>query len=214
MLKSSPTSCLRDVPWEDVFKLGASAAAVEFCEWVQVEIDVYTLIVYQVKPDSSPWLSTAFAGAIVHRNHFFHLYQQNKSSESKIKFRQASNHCKKVHHFPETRHWGLFRQIANSVINKGQSAITPLFIGSEVLSSASDKAKLFAKKFSRNSNHDDSGISLPMFPSGINLKLHNISVTPKMVKKVKMNLDSSKVSSLILFQWSFKRAVSLNFHIS
>ena len=214
MLKSSPTSCLRDVPWEDVFKLGASAAAVEFCEWVQVEIDVYTLIVYQVKPHSSPWLSTAFAGAIVHRNHFFHLYQQNKSSESKIKFRQASNHCKKVHHFPETRHWGLFRQIANSVINKGQSAITPLFIGSEVLSSASDKAKLFAKKFSRNSNHDDSGISLPMFPSGINLKLHNISVTPKMVKKVKMNLDSSKVSSLILFQWSFKRAVSLNFHIS
>ena len=214
MLKSSPTSCLRDVPWEDVFKLGASAAAVEFCEWVQVETDVYTLIVYQVKPHSSPWLSTAFAGAIVHRNHFFHLYQQNKSSESKIKFRQASNHCKKVHHFPETRHWGLFRQIANSVINKGQSAITPLFIGSEVLSSASDKAKLFAKKFSRNSNHDDSGISLPMFPSGINLKLHNISVTPKMVKKVKMNLDSSKVSSLILFQWSFKRAVSLNFHIS
>ena len=32
---------LRDVPWEDVFKLGASAAAGEFCEWVQVGIDVY-----------------------------------------------------------------------------------------------------------------------------------------------------------------------------
>ena len=32
---------LRDVPWEDIFKLGASAAASEFCEWVQVEIDVY-----------------------------------------------------------------------------------------------------------------------------------------------------------------------------
>ena len=27
---------LRDVPWEDIFKLGASAAASEFCEWVQV----------------------------------------------------------------------------------------------------------------------------------------------------------------------------------
>ena len=25
---------LRDVPWEDIFKLGASAAASEFCEWV------------------------------------------------------------------------------------------------------------------------------------------------------------------------------------
>ena len=27
---------------------------------------------------------------------FFCLYQQNKSSESKVKFRQASNHCKMV----------------------------------------------------------------------------------------------------------------------
>ena len=33
------------VPWEDIFKLSASAAASEFCEWVQGGIDVYTLIV-------------------------------------------------------------------------------------------------------------------------------------------------------------------------
>ena len=33
---------LRDVPWKDIFKLSASAAASEFCEWVQVGIDVYT----------------------------------------------------------------------------------------------------------------------------------------------------------------------------
>ena len=32
---------LRDVPWEDIFKLSASTAASEFCEWVQVGIDVY-----------------------------------------------------------------------------------------------------------------------------------------------------------------------------
>ena len=32
---------LRDVPLEDIFKLSASAAASEFCEWVQVVIDVY-----------------------------------------------------------------------------------------------------------------------------------------------------------------------------
>ena len=32
---------LRDVPWEDIFKLSASAAASEFCEWVQAGIDVY-----------------------------------------------------------------------------------------------------------------------------------------------------------------------------
>ena len=32
---------LRDVPWVDIFKIGASAAAGEFCQWVQVGIDVY-----------------------------------------------------------------------------------------------------------------------------------------------------------------------------
>ena len=32
---------LRDVPLENFFKLSASAAASEFCEWVQVRIDVY-----------------------------------------------------------------------------------------------------------------------------------------------------------------------------
>ena len=36
------------------------------------------------------------------------------------------------------------------------------------------------------------GVSLPVFPSGTNLKLHKISITPKMVKKVVTNLDSSK----------------------
>ena len=45
------------------------------------------------------------------------------------------------------------------------------------------------------SNLDDSGISLPVFHSRTNLKLHNISVTPQMVKKVKMNLDLSKASA-------------------
>ena len=63
-----------------------------------------------------------------------------------------------------------------------------------MLSSPSDKAKLIAEKFSKNSDLDDSGISLPVFPSRTNLKLHNISVTPKMVRKVVMNLDLSKTS--------------------
>ena len=30
-----------DIPWEDIFKLSACAAAGEFCEWVQVGIDIY-----------------------------------------------------------------------------------------------------------------------------------------------------------------------------
>ena len=51
---------------------------------------------YQVKPHSSPWFSAACAADIVHRNPFFRLYQREKSSDSKVKFRQASNHCKRV----------------------------------------------------------------------------------------------------------------------
>ena len=41
---------LRGVPWEDIFKLSASAAASEFCEKAQVGIDVYIPYrKYQVK---------------------------------------------------------------------------------------------------------------------------------------------------------------------
>ena len=44
---------LRDIPWEDIFKLSASAAARELCEWVQVGIDVYIPHrTYQAKPRS------------------------------------------------------------------------------------------------------------------------------------------------------------------
>ena len=63
-----------------------------------------------------------------------------------------------------------------------------------MLSSASDKAKLFAENFSLNSSLDESGISVLVFPSRTNLKLLNISLTPKMVRKVIMNLDLSKAS--------------------
>ena len=85
-------------------------------------------------------------------------------------------------------------RIANSILNKRKSAVTLLFNDPEMMSSVSDVVKLFAEYFSENSNLDDSGIYLPGFFSRTNLKLHNISVTPKMVKKVIMNLDLSKAS--------------------
>ena len=115
-----------------------------------------------------------------------------------MKFKQASNHSKTVleaaklvyanktkesitsQKFGPHDFWG----IANSVISKGKSAIPPLFNGLDVLFSASDKAKLFAE----NSNLDDSGVSLPVFPSRTSLKLNNISATPK------LNLDLPKAS--------------------
>ena len=194
---------MRGVPWENSFKLSASATASEFCEWVHVGIDVHIIhYTYQVKPGLSSWFSAACASAIVHRNHFFRLYQQNRSSESKVKFRQAIIHYKsvleaaKLEYATKTKESITsqklgshdFWQIDNSVLNKGKSAIHPRFNGSEVLSSASDKTKLFAKNFSKNFNLDDSGIFLPFFPSRTNLRLHSISINPKMVKKIITNL--------------------------
>ena len=72
-----------------------------------------------------------------------------------------------------------------------------------MLSSATDKAKLFAESFSLNFELDDSGVSLPVFPSRTNLKLYNIFVTPKMVRQVVMNPDLSKASGpdCILKNW-------------
>ena len=120
---------------------------------------------YQVKPQSSPWFLAACAAAIVYRNHFFRLYQQNTSSESKVKFRQASNRCTRVLESTKltcanktkesitSQKLGSrdFWQIVNSVLNKGKSAIRLIFNDPEVLSSASNKAKLFTENFSKNS---------------------------------------------------------------
>ena len=136
------------------------------------------------------------------------MYQKDKSSESKVKLRQVSNCYKRVLEAATLAYVNKTKEsitsqklgsinlwrIAKSVLNKGKSAILPLLNGPEVLSSL-NKAQLFAKNFLKNSNLDGLVISLPVFPSVTNLKLH-ISVTPKIVKKVITNLDSSKVSGL------------------
>ena len=58
---------------------------------------MYISLIASISSSLFPWFSAACAAAIVHRNHFFRLQQQNKSSESKVKFRQASsNRCKSV----------------------------------------------------------------------------------------------------------------------
>ena len=117
---------------------------------------------YQVKPHSSTWFLLASAvAAIVQRNNFCRLYQQNKSYEPKVKFRQGSNSCKRVEGAKlayATKTKGLitsqkldsldFCQIANSVLNIGKSTtILPLFDGPDVLPSASDKQTYWLKTF-------------------------------------------------------------------
>ena len=75
--------------------------------------------------------------------------------------------------------------------------------------SATGKAKLFAKNFSKSSNCDNSSIPpLPAFSPGTNLKLYNIFISPKMVKKVDSPKASgpnynSSVGSKELWVWTF-----------
>ena len=79
-----------------------------------------------------------------------------------------------------------FWQIPNSILNKAKSAIPPLFNDPEVLSSAPDKSKL----------------RTPILMTQVstflltNLKIHNTSLTLKIVKKVITNFDASKTSGL------------------
>ena len=98
------------------------------------------------------------------QNPLFCLHQREKSFDSKLKLRQASNRCKRVLEDAKLAYANKtkesvtsqklgsrdFWQIANSVLNKGKSAIPPLFNRPEVLCSASHKAKLFAENSSKN----------------------------------------------------------------
>ena len=75
---------------------------------------------YQVKPHSSSWFSAACAAAIFHRNHFFPLYQKDKSSDSEVKFRQAtkvkfSHHYKRV---PEAARLAYANKTKESMISQ------------------------------------------------------------------------------------------------
>ena len=87
----------------------------------------------------APWFSATCAAAIVHRNHFFHLHHREKSFDCKVKFRQASNCCKRVLEDAKLAYANKIKEcitsqevgsrdfwrIANTVINKGKSTMPP-----------------------------------------------------------------------------------------
>ena len=76
----------RDILWADIFKLMLLLLLMNFVSELRLEWRYIPYCKYQVKPHSFTWFSATCAAAIVHRNHFFCLHQQNKSSESKVKF--------------------------------------------------------------------------------------------------------------------------------
>ena len=125
-----------------------------------------------------------------------------------MKFKEASNCCERVPGPAKSAYANRaktsitsqklgsfdFWRIANGTLNKSKSSLPALFNDPEVLSSASDKAKLLAENFSKNSNLDYSSISLLAVSSRTNLKLH-IPATLKLIKRVMADRDLSKAYS-------------------
>ena len=63
---------------KDIFKLGASAAGTDFCDWDSFATDVYVSHrKCQTNHQSTEWSSAACASAIVNRNHLFRSYLLN-----------------------------------------------------------------------------------------------------------------------------------------
>ena len=68
-------------------------------------------------------------------------------------------------HFNTAAWFEGFWRIANSVLNRNKSSISPFLHGPEVLTSPLDKANLFADHFVSNCTLNDEGHPLPAFPS-------------------------------------------------
>ena len=200
---------IRDAPWNEVFSLNGDECAAEFASWIQAGIESFVPSrKFQMKPHSSPWFSPACSAALAHRNHFFHIYQREKSMESKQDFKAARNKCKRVietakSEYIQRTHDRLgsqklgsrdFWRIYNNVLNKGKSSVPPLFHGPEVLTTSKDKADLFARQFSTNSTLDDTGHPLPEFDARTPNSLTSLRVTVRMVAEVIAKLDPSKAT--------------------
>ena len=92
---------------------------VNFVSGSRFELMYVSLIVSISWSLASPWFSTACAAAIIHWNDFFRLHQQNKTSKSKVKFRQASSRCKR------------FLEVTNRAsVNKAKECVTSKKLGS------------------------------------------------------------------------------------
>ena len=200
-------SYLADSPIQNFFKFQLNKLVNLLSDWIRNGIDIFIPHrKFQQKPHSQPWFTPACAAAIAHRNHYFHLYHQNPSSQTRSQFRSVSNRCKYVLKNAKNQYANMiklrieaeslgsreFWRITNRVLNRGKSSIPTIINGPEILSSASDKATLFAKNFAANSNLDDTNHVLPNFPSRTDIQLSDFFITAKEVSKLLSSLETSK----------------------
>ena len=90
-----------------------------------------------------------------------------------------------------------FWKITNKVLNRGKTSVGPTVInGPELLSSASDKAKLFATNIAANSTLDV-GHPLPSFPACTTNLLSEFSIQSRDIARLISNLDNNKATLIM-----------------
>ena len=194
---------LRDVLWGDICKLGASSNASEFSELVEVKIDVYIPHRKYQYAYWSLWSSVACAAAIAHRNHFFvcssriNLVKLDRLVLIAKGFFKLPNLHMLIKQKSLLNPWNLVLGTFGELLIVFSTKVNLLYLPylTAWRSSVSDKVKLIAKNLS--------SISLLVFPFRTYLKLHNISVTTKLVKRAITNLNFSKAPVVIVSQWRF-----------
>ena len=202
-------SFIADVPITSIFRNGASKITSLLSDWIRAGIDNFIQSKkYQQRPNSQPWYTPECAAAIAHRNHFFNLYHQNRCTETHRDFRIARNRCKMVLRNAKAGYAASIQsriederlgsrkvwRITNKVLNRGKASVPTVINGPEVLSSALDKAKLFATNFAKNSTLDDQGYDLPSFPARTNNILSDIFISARDVAKLIKNLEINKAT--------------------
>ena len=202
-------SFITDIPLSNIFKNCSSEIASQLSDWIFVGMETYIPSkTYQQKPNSQPWFTPECAAAIAHRNHFFHLYHQNRTDETKAEFKNARNHCKRVlrnaqQSYAESIQARIgqealgskeFWRITNKVLGRGKAAIPTLIEGPTQVISSTDKANIFASKFAAHSTLDDLGCPLPDFPPVTDERLSDFKVSAGQVASLIKELDATKAT--------------------
>ena len=202
-------SFISGIPISDIFKHGSSKIASLLSDWILVGMESYIPSkTFQLKPNSQPWFSPECAAAIAHRNHFFHLYHQNRSDETKAAFKTARNQCKRIlrnaeQSYAESIQTRIgeeslgskeFWRITNKVLGRGKASIPTLVEGPTQVISSTDKASIFASKFASHSTLDDQGCLPPDFPPLTDERLCDLKVSAGQISKLIKELDSTKAT--------------------
>ena len=202
-------SFITDIPLSNIFKSCSSDIASQLSDWILVGMETYIPSkTYQQKPNSQPWFTPECAAAIAHRNHFFHLYHQNRTDETEAEFKRARNHCKRILRNAqqsyaesiqarigqETLGSKEFWRITNKVLGRGKAAIPTLIEGPTQVISSTDKANIFASKFAAHSTLNDLGYPLPDFPPVTDEKLSDFKVSAGQVESLIKELDATKAT--------------------